>query len=1029
LKSSSFFRNPTKRFHCGWLVAAIAVLCLTSPVSALNPTKSMSQYVHDTWGPERGFAGGAVFAICQSKDGYLWIGTEKGLVRFDGSDFTLMQRPIPGSPQIGAVRGLVADSEGNLWIRLDGPHLLRYRDGKFEDAMVHFGLQEYTFTSMSVGKGGELLLWGPQNKLLRFHRGGFTATGVAQNVRNMVIAVAETRDQKIWMGTRGAGLYEIDKDRIVNTSSKLALTTVNALLPVDGGGLLIGTDSGLQFWNGHQLADPGSFAPLNRLQVLALIRDRQGNVWAGSNNGLMRIAPSTTVSAELDNTKQDVVSAVYEDREGNIWFGGNRGIQRLRDGMFTGYSMAQGLPTVNNGPIYVDDAGRTWFAPSSGGLYWLQDGKVSKVTAASLDQDVVYSISGGGGEIWVGRQHGGLTRLTMKGGAVISQTYTEAEGLAQNSIYSVHRNHDGSVWAATVSNGISRMSNGSFTNYSVVNGLASNAVFSMIEASDGTMWFATPSGLESLANGRWRNYATAQGLPSSNVRSIYEDSHHVLWIATTAGLAYLASGHVDVPRSLTNSLRDEILGIAEDKQGSLWIVTSDHVLQVTRDRLLDGSITESDVQSYGSEDGLPGVEGVRRDRSVVTAQDGRIWISLARGLGMADTAAAARNAVPLQVRIESLLARGRPIDFEDFPRLAADTRSVTFNYASSDLDMPQRVKFRYRLDGSDRDWSDDVALRQVVYTNLGPGTYCFRIKASNSIGPWNGPETKINFFVQPAFWQTWWFRVFCIAILFVLVFLIIRLRMAQLTRRLNVRFQDRLAERTLIAQELHDTLLQGFLSASMQLDVVEDQTPHDAPTKPMIKRILQLMGQVTEEGRGALRGLRVPMNNSANLEVALSRVQDEFALDGKVRYTVVSQGESRPLQPMIRDEVYRIGREAVTNAFLHAKADNIEVEVEYAGGFFRVLVRDDGCGIDPQVLKAGREGHWGLPGMHERSRNIGATLRLRSRTGAGTEVELTIPAVIAFDGHPRTSWSQWRFWLTREKFDTHVNTIGKENKR
>jgi ligand-binding sensor domain-containing protein/signal transduction histidine kinase len=989
----------------------------------------MSQYVHDTWGPERGFPGGAVFAICQSEDGYLWIGTERGLVRFDGSNFTLIQRPLLGSPQIGAVRGLIADSEGNLWIRLDGPRLLRYRAGNFEDAMARFDLQEYTFTSMSLDQRGELLLWGPQNKLMRFQHGEFTRSGVAQDIRNMVISAAETHDQKIWMGTRGAGLYQVDKDHVVNTSSQLTLTSVNTLLPANGDGLWIGTDSGLKFWDGHQLSKPGAFPPLDRLQVVALVRDRQGNVWAGTNSGLMKIAPDLTVSAQRTHQDGDVVSAVYEDRQGDIWFGGSRGIERLRDGMFTGYSVAQGLPAVNNGPVYIDDAGRTWFAPVSGGLYWLEGGHVRKVPVAALDQDVIYSICGGGGEIWVGRQHGGLTMLTMKTGAFVTKTYTEADGLAQNSIYSVHRNRDGSVWAATVSNGVSRLSDGKFTNYSVANGLVSNAVFSTIEASDGTMWFATSSGLESLANGRWRNYTTAEGLPSSNVRSVFEDSKHVLWMATTGGLAFLAAGHVGVPRSLTNSLRDEILGMAEDKRGSLWIVTSDHVLQVARDRLLDGTLSESDVQSYGPEDGLPRVEGVRRDRSVASAQDGRIWISLATGIGMADTGAAATDAVPLKARIESFLAGGRPVRLEDSPKLPAGTHSVTFNYASSDLDMPQRVRFRYRLDGSDRDWSNYVTLRQVVYTNLAPGPYRFRIVASNSVGSSDGPETRIDFFVQPAFWQTWWFRILCVAIFLVLLFLIIRLRMAQLTQRLNVRFQDRLAERTLIAQELHDTLLQGVLSASMQLDVVEDQTPHDSPTKPMIRRILQLMAQVTEEGRGALRGLRVPMNNNANLEVALSRVQDEFALDDRVRYRVVSQGESRSLHPVIRDEIYRISREAVTNAFLHANANHIEVEVEYAGGFFRVLVRDDGCGMNPQVLKTGREGHWGLPGMHERSRNIGATLKLRSRTGAGTEVELTIPGAIAFDGHPRTPWSQWRSWLTREKFGSKVSTVRKGDKR
>ena len=244
-----------------------------------------------------------------------------------------------------------------------------------------------------------------------------------------------------------------------------------------------------------------------------------------------------------------------------------------------------------------------------------------------------------------------------------------------------------------------------------------------------------------------------------------------------------------------------------------------------------------------------------------------------------------------------------------------------------------------------------------------------------------------------------------------------RLRMYHLTRQLNVRFQERLAERTRIAQELHDTLLQGFVSASMQLDVAEDQLPDDSPAKPRLRRILQLMGRVTEEGRNALRGLRTADNDRRDLELAFSRMRQELAIDEKIGYRVIAHSIRRPLRPAIRDEVYRIGREALVNAFLHAKANSVEVEVEYASRYLRIMVRDDGCGIDPHVLGAGRQGHWGLPGMRERSEGIGGTLRLRSRVGAGTEVELTVPSAIAFESQSHGPVSQWFTWLTREKFE------------
>jgi signal transduction histidine kinase len=327
----------------------------------------------------------------------------------------------------------------------------------------------------------------------------------------------------------------------------------------------------------------------------------------------------------------------------------------------------------------------------------------------------------------------------------------------------------------------------------------------------------------------------------------------------------------------------------------------------------------------------------------------------------------------------------------------------------------ERIRFRYKLDGSDRGWSDIVSSRQVVYKNLGPGTYLFRVVASNSIGLWNGPETSVPFVIEPAFWQTWWFRVACLAVCCLMILAIYRLRIHQLTKRLNVGFQERLAERTRIAQELHDTLLQGVLSASLQLDVAEDQLPEDSPTKPLLKRVLQLMSTVTEEGRNTLRGLRTTESGSQNLETAFSRLRQEFPLDDKTDFRVIVNSVTRPLRPLIRDEVYRIGREALLNAFMHAQANRIEVEVEYASSHLKVLVRDDGRGIDPQVLHSGREGHWGLVGIRERSERIGASLRLRSRIGGGTEIDLTVPGTIAFEKGSSGPIPQWFRWLSRER--------------
>jgi ligand-binding sensor domain-containing protein/signal transduction histidine kinase len=1007
-----------RRLRAG-LVNGIALLCLVNVAFGLDPTRRISQYVHDKWGEDKGFLGGRIYAIRQSSDGCLWIGTERGLVRFDGFNFTLIQRPLPNSPPIGPVRGLVTDAGGNLWVRLEGPRMLLYHDGKFEDPYTQFDLQDITFTSIVSDNEGRVILPGLGDRTFRYEDGRLETIVNAEQIPGNVISLAATRDQSIWLGTQDSGLFRLSQGHVSKVAQELKDSKINVLLPADTGGLWIGTDSGIHLWEGGVLANLNLPSSLRQLQILAMARDQDANVWIGTNHGIVRITPSGAVSLDQLNPNPGFeVTAIYEDVEGDIWFGGSRGVERLRNGMLTTYSTSDGLPSSGIDSVDTDSTGRIWFAPPSGGLYWMKEGQVGHITVDGLEHDVVYSISSGDGEVCVGRQHGGLTVLTEKVDSFTARTYTQADGLAQNSVYSVHRDRDGTIWAGTVSAGVSRLKGGKFTNYSDSSGLPSNAVNSIVESFDGTTWLATPSGLASFANGHWTNHTTSDGLPSSMVRTIFEDTKHVLWIVTSDGLASLSSGKIKVPMKLPEALREQIFGVAEDGMGSLWFTTSDHVLRVNEERLLSGSLSDTDVQSYGLDDGLEGVEGAGRDRSVVSDRQGRIWISRKSGLSMADPMVLSKQSVPVAVRIESMSADGSQVNAQNPIKIPSGVQSITLNYGSTNLAVPERIHFRYKLDGSDQGWSDSVASRQVVYKNLGPGTYLFRIVASNGVGLWNGPETSVPFVIEPAFWQTWWFRVACLAGCCLTILAIYRLRIHQLTKRLNVGFQERLAERMRIARELHDTLLQGVLSASLQLDVAEDQLPEDSPAKPLLKRVLQLMGTVTEEGRNALRGLRTTESGNLSLETAFSRLRQELPLDGKTDYRVIVDSVTRPLRPLIRDEVYRIGREALLNAFMHAHANRIEVEVEYASRHLRVLVRDDGRGIDPQVLRSGLEGHWGLVGIRERSKRIGANLRLRSRIGAGTEVDLTVPGSIAFEKDSNDPISRWFRWLSRERLET-----------
>ena len=333
-------------------------------------------------------------------------------------------------------------------------------------------------------------------------------------------------------------------------------------------------------------------------------------------------------------------------------------------------------------------------------------------------------------------------------------------------------------------------------------------------------------------------------------------------------------------------------------------------------------------------------------------------------------------------------------------QVPAGTRRITIALAAASLATPERVRFRYRLDGFDTGWTA-AADRQAAYTNLPPGHYEFRVMASDVDGAWPGRETRLRLRVAPAIWQTVWFQGAVVLAFVGSGWGAYRLRLRQVARRLAHTFEARLAERTRIAQDLHDTLLQGCLSASMQLHVTVDALPEDAPTRPALARIQQLMARVIDEGRAAVHGLRMGMAGSEALDQALARVPRELAPDHAAGFRVVVDGQPRDVHPMIRDEVYRIGREAIANALRHADARHIEVELAYTPAHLRLSVRDDGRGIDEAVLRDGREGHWGLEGMRERALAIGAAFRVSSRADAGTEVELVVPAGIAFASDER----------------------------
>jgi signal transduction histidine kinase len=936
--------------------------------------------LRQAWDADGAFPGGPVHAIAQDADGALWIGAERGLVRFDGVAFHLT-----ALPDGGPVLGVVTDAAGAVWIRRQLPALFRWRGGRPEPtgALV---ADESALTAMAPGRDGALLLTGLRSGALRQAGGRVVQMAPSSALPDgLIVAMAETGDGRVWLGTRDAGLFVLEGGRSAPVAGTLPDPKVNALLPLSDREVWVGTDAGVVRWDGATLTREGVPAALAHAQVLTLLRDTSGTLWAGTGSGLARVR-----GGEAELVTAGPVTALFEDREGGLWAGGARGLTRLRAPRFvrTGGDAASG-----GGAVRVEASGRLWFAPAAGGLFWFRDGRAQRVTAGGLGADVVYALAASADGVWAARQRGGLTHVRAdERGEVTALTYTSASGLPEDGVYAVHETRGGTVWAGTLRAGPAVLRGGRFARETALAGLAAETVTAIAEDARGTLWLGTPRGLHALADGRARAYAVADGLAGDDVTCLFEDEG-ALWIGTAAGLSVAVDGRLS-RLVAPDALRARIAGIAAGRDGWLWVATTAQLLRVRRASLLRGHATDADVVTYGAPDGLTGTQIARRQSPLVTAQ-GRVFLATEHGLYAADEALAVRPAAPVAARVTALAADGHPAVLDGTARLPARPRRVTVAYSGLSLAAPERVRFRYRLDGFDGSWTETAGAGEAAYTNLAPGAYSFRVVASDTDGQWSGREAAVAFAIAPAPWQRRPVQVgFGLAAALGAV-LGLRWRLRREQRRLHRLFEERLAERTRIAQELHDTLLQGFLSASLQLHVAVDALPGEAPGRGQIARVLELMRRVIDDGRNALRGLRAA-TGAESLERAFSRIGEELGVAGAVPFRVFAVGEERPVAEAVRSEAYGIGREALLNALRHARAARVEVEIDYSGSDLRLVVRDDGCGVEPGVLDSGREGHWGLSGMRERAEKIGARLRLLSATGAGTEVELTVPGRVAF---------------------------------
>jgi signal transduction histidine kinase len=423
-----------------------------------------------------------------------------------------------------------------------------------------------------------------------------------------------------------------------------------------------------------------------------------------------------------------------------------------------------------------------------------------------------------------------------------------------------------------------------------------------------------------------------------------------------------------------------------------------HPTQTIQASVFDSSDGVSSHQSTGGYDTV-----------VAKAADGRLWFVPFGGVSVIDPHNLALNKLPPPVRIEQIIADKKTYDATNGVQLPPRVRNLAIDYTALSLVAPEKVRFRVKLEGQDKDWRELVNVRYVEYTNLPPNHYRFRVLASNNSGVWNEEGATLEFVIPPAWYQTSWFYALCAATVLAIVWLIYQLRVRQLAHQFNLALEARVGERTRIARELHDTLLQDFQALLPRLQAGIYQLPEGASdARKTLETAVDQASEAITEGRDAVQGLRTSTVEKNDLALAIRTLGEELAAaenDSPIPFQVLVEGSPRNLHPIIRDEVYRLGAEALRNAFRHAAARNVEVEIRYEANSFRLRVRDDGKGIDSNLLRGdGRQGHYGLPGMRERAKVVGGKLAIWSEINSGTEIELVLPASRAY------AQPTWRFW-------------------
>jgi ligand-binding sensor domain-containing protein/signal transduction histidine kinase len=959
-----------------WLLVAVSAY-------GLDPNRTLTQYVHRIWQVQQGLPESSIYSIFQTRDGYLWLGTLTGLVRFDGVRFTPLENIYPAAPSNVWIRDIVEDSKGALWIATNESGVYRIDHGAVTQFSQKDGMPSDTVACILTGKDDDV--WaGTGNGLVRFSDGKLQIYRTDQGLANNNIRTASLADGKLWIGTDSSQLSVWDGTRFTGRSLSLLAkdSGVRALHAAPDGTVWVGTTAGLLRIKDGQERLFTTKQGLVENWILALSGSPDGSLWIGTRSGFSRFRNGEIDGFRpQDGLSQSAVYSVFEDREGSLWVGTKHGLNQFLDGRAVPYTVNEGLPTNDTGPLLQDRFGNTWVGTLGAGLSRF-DGKRFRVMTVkdNLASNYINALAeDADGSLWVGTNRG-LDRL--RDGRV-EKSYSPAQGLPSSDIRSLMRDRAGTLWVGTAV-GVVQFRQGRFSR---PGGLSlPTPILAMGEDGAGGIYFATPNGVVLYSAGK-STELTQNGQPLRGVDTFYRDRDGAVWMGTLGGgLRLIENGKISSFFMRDGLFDNEIYSIIEDSQDRLWMACSKGIYSVPRAdlrRFAAGEIKKVTSNPYSPTDALRVIEckpGVQPAAAVT--KDGRLWFSTIRGLIVLDPIHQRSAVPPPPIVIEDVTVNGEQENPAEIGRLAPSRKNLEFHYTGLSFLAPGRITFRYILEGFDKNWIDAGTRRVAYYTNLPPGKFHFRVTGCSIDGVCNETGGAVDFALASHYYQRIWFFPSLALLIAIGIWLAYQLRIRTLREHLNLI----LPERNRIARELHDTLIQGLSGITMEMQALLGRlkSPEERTT---LEDIIQDAGTCLRETRRSVAGLR---SGNSGLAAAIEQAARQITETKDVRLKLRLEKRPSGLPADVEYNLVRIAQEAVANSVKHSGARTVEVALEQDSKAVHLSVKDDGSGFAENGH--GKSGHYGLIGMKERATHIGADFDLASVPGRGTTVSVVLPS-------------------------------------